>query len=130
MQYAGLAGTIFLEVQGTDSKLVETTMDLAISGIKKEDSVEVKKTERYEVEEEDGVYSTACEVELEGNLHAFFKISLKYTPSSFEIHRPDEITIDLEQAHEILADICLASQQLHSKLISLIKQGRKPMENE
>lgn len=107
----------FIEVQGNHKDIVKNSLKKLSEKLKKEDGITVKKESLGEVTEEDEMFSSVLEVELEFNRFlSFVKTSMFYTPSAVEMIEPPELLLSQNEFLESIAEIISTADTIFSKL--------------
>lgn len=99
--------SIMIEVQSNDKEYATESLEKMIERMKKEKGLQIVDKEYSDIEEvEDDRYGQSIEVEFIGHDYGILtRVALLYSPSYFEIHEPEEITIEVGEAQNILIDI-------------------------
>ena len=107
----------FIEVQGNHKDAVKNSLKKLSEKLKKEDGITAKKESLGEVIEEDEMFSSVLEVELEfDRFLSFVKTSMFYTPSAVEMIEPPELLLPQNEFLEGIAEIISTASTVFSKL--------------
>ena len=97
-----------LEIAGAPKEFVEQTMGGLIKLMENKNYLELKKKEVMPAEENEKVWSTFVEVEVEfTKIKNLFKFCFEFMPSNIEIERPPSLSIRREDLSELLGDLTL-----------------------
>ncbi|MBU2589212.1 MAG: hypothetical protein KJ939_05690 [Nanoarchaeota archaeon] len=102
-----IVARIIIEVLGSPKNHIEETMKLIIDKLKEEEGINLLKRTTYESEQqENGLWSTFSEVELEViGIQRLLDVCFDYMPSTIEILDPAGLEIDSNNMAEILNDL-------------------------
>ena len=97
-----------LEIAGSPKEFVEQTMNGMIDLMETKDYFEIKKKEVMPAEENEKMWNTFAEVEVEfTKIKDLFKFCFEFMPSNIEIERPPSLKVRREDLSELLGDLTL-----------------------
>jgi len=107
MKTKKIVARVIIEILGSPKTHVEETMKLVIDKMKDEQEIQLLKKTTYESEQqENSLWSTFSEVELEAEtLQRLMDIAFDYMPSTIEILDPAGLEIDSNNMAEIINDL-------------------------
>jgi len=106
-----------IEAQGNHKAVVENSLKKLSEKLEKEDGITLKKKSMGEVIEEDGMFSSILEADLEfSGFLSFVRASMFYTPSAVEMMEPAELLLEKDEFLEGIAEIISISSTVFSKL--------------
>lgn len=107
----------FIEAQGNHKDVVENSLKKLLEKLKGEERVTVKHESLGEVIEEDEMFSSVIEVDLEfDGFLSFLTTSIFYTPSAVEMMEPPEILISKDEFLEGVAETIKIAKNVFSSL--------------
>jgi hypothetical protein len=118
----------FIEAQGNHKEIVKNSLKKLLERLKKEEGITVKKESLGEVIEEDEIFSSVLEVDLEcSGFLSFLMVSIFYTPSAVEMMEPPELLLTKDEFLEGIAETISTAKNVFTELnIRLdIKPGKK-----
>lgn len=117
-----------IESQGNHKDIVKNSLKKLLERLKKEEGVTVKNESLGEIIEEDGMFSTVLEVDLEfDGFLSFLKASIYYTPSAVEMNEPPELMLYKDEFLEGIAETVKTAKDVFSGLNAryAIEGGKK-----
>lgn len=119
----------FIESQGNHKGVVENSLKKLLERLKKEEGVKVKSESIGEIIEEEGMFSTVLDVDLEfSGFLSFLMTSIFYTPSAVEMMEPPELAISKDEFLEGIAETIKTAKNVFTGLDMRYKikgEGRK-----
>ncbi len=95
-----------IEILGKPKEHVEETLKKYVEQIKEDDSFMIMKEEFFPAEQKDKVFSAFAEVEIVArNLPAVIGFCFDFMPSTMEIIKPDELTLNMNDVSGLLTDL-------------------------
>ncbi|NOZ76544.1 MAG: hypothetical protein GXO65_02470 [Euryarchaeota archaeon] len=111
-----IEGIFYLEAQGDQKRAVEDSLKSLMAALKREEGVEVLGEALEETLEEEGMYSTAAEVELGfADFNTYLRCAIKYGPSAIEITRPNETVIPADEYLLTVGEVVRVAKTLFTK---------------
>lgn len=120
----------FIESQGNHKEVVENSLKKLLERLKKEEGVKVKNESIGELIEEEGMFSTVLDVDLEfSGFSSFLMASIFYAPSAVEMMEPPELIISKDEFLEGIAGTIKTAKNVFSGLNMRFKiEGEKRKE--
>lgn len=116
---------VIIEVVGKPKEHVEESIKIVLDNIKKEKGIKPIKMKIFKPKEVDSLFSSFAELELEFESPAYLMgLCFDYMPSSVEIIRPEELSLNSADLAGLMNDMLL---KLHGISMSVRKLG---VENE
>lgn len=107
----------FIEAQGNHKNVVKNSLKKLLERLKKEEGITVKHESLGELIEEEGMFSSVLEVNLEfSGFSSFLRASIFYTPSAVEMMEPSELLLHRDEFLEGIAEIIKTAKSVFSGL--------------
>ncbi|MBD3388903.1 MAG: hypothetical protein GF416_07535 [Candidatus Altiarchaeales archaeon] len=128
MREGGILAKVYLEVQGNDLEAAKKALENTIfNKLGAEENVNLLEVKMYDILKEEGDhFSGVSEIHLVADdFRHFITTILRYGPSAVEITEPEEVTLNTEQMHNIVADVSDFTHMFSQQIISMLKDPER-----